>query len=233
MALVKFGGGIAQMAGSIGGTTFARNASGNYARNRTVPVDPNTSYQQVMRSVISILTERWRETLTAAQRTAWATYAAAVAMENRLGEVIHLSGFNHYIRSNSVLLQISQSPVDDGPTELALPSMDPLFACTGDETSGNISVDGDDELEWLDEDGAFLVTYQGVPQNPTRNFYGGPTRLLDTIEGDSVTPPTLPDSQAAVFTLTTGQRVWVAARIIRADGRMSNIFRSDFVVTAS
>lgn len=232
MALVKFGGGIVQMLGSIGGTVFARNSSGNYARAKTMPINPDTIYQQNARSAITVLVERWRETLTDSQRAAWATYAAAVAMTNRLGEVIHLSGFNHYIRSNALLSQDGQTIVDAGPTELAIPAMDPTFAVTGSEATQLISIAFDDTFEWLDEDGGFMWVSQGVPQNITRNFFAGPYRFMDSIDGDSVTPPTTPDTMTAPFALVEGQKVWCRARIQRADGRLSGEMLDSFIVAA-
>ncbi|GAI01350.1 unnamed protein product, partial [marine sediment metagenome] len=45
MALIKYGGGIVQISGSIAGTVFARNKMGNYARPRTKPVNPRTARQ--------------------------------------------------------------------------------------------------------------------------------------------------------------------------------------------
>ena len=232
MALIRFGGGIVQMLGSIGGTTFARNASGNYARARTTPVNPNTIYQQSSRAAITVLTERWRETLTDIQRTAWATYANAVSMTNRLGESINLSGFNHYIRSNALLAKLGLTIVDAGPTELAIPAMDPTFAITASEATDEISVAFDDTLEWLDEDGGYMFVSQGVPQNATRNFFAGPYRHMASIDGDSVTPPTTPDAQASVFTLIETQKVWCEARILRADGRLSNKMLASCIIAA-
>jgi len=232
MALVKFGGGIVQMLGSLGGTVFARNSSGNYARAKTMPVNPDTIYQQNARSAITVLVERWRETLTDAQRAAWATYAAAVAMTNRLGEVIHLSGFNHYVRSNALLAQDGQTIIDAGPTELAIPAMDPAFAVSASVATQLISVVFDDTFEWLDEDGGFMWVSQGVPQNATRNFFAGPYRFMDSIDGDSVTPPTTPETMTAPFALVLGQKVWCKARIQRADGRLSGEMLDSCIVAA-
>ncbi|GAH66828.1 unnamed protein product, partial [marine sediment metagenome] len=126
-ALVKYGGGIIQMSGSIAGNTHARNRYGNYVRARTKPVNPNSARQIKIRAVIAELTERWLNTLTDNQRTAWATYAAAIAMKNKLGETIHLSGFNHYIRSNAGYLDAVAQYFDDGPEELTLPDQTPLL----------------------------------------------------------------------------------------------------------
>jgi len=232
MAQVKYGGGIVQISGSIAGSVFARNRFGNYIRPRTKPVNPNSSGQVGVRSALSYLSTYWHATLTAAQRVAWATYAASVAMKNRLGESIYLTGFNHFIRSNTELVNRSLTLVADGPTVLALPEKDPSFAVSGSAATQLISVAFDDTLDWLDEDDAYMLVYQGVPQIATRNFFGGPWRYMDNIPGDAVTPPTTPTTMTAPFTLVEGQKVWCYARIIRADGRVTEPFYANFTVAA-
>jgi len=227
MALVKYGGGIVQMSGSMAGNTFARNRSGNYVRARTKPVNPNSALQQTVRAALTTLTARWSQTLTANQRTAWNLYAASVSMKNKLSETINLTGFNHYLRSNIILLQSSLTLVDDGPTVFELPEKDPSFAITAAEGTQLISVTFDDSLPWANEDDAHMIKFQGQPQNAQRNFFAGPWRLMGTIAGNSGTPPTTPDDEAIVFAISELQRVWVYARIIRADGRLSEKFRAD------
>jgi len=80
MALVKFGGGVVGMSGSIAGTTFARNRSGSYARAKTKPINPNTTLQNLVRATFAMLSARWAQTLTEAQRTAWNLYASSVSV---------------------------------------------------------------------------------------------------------------------------------------------------------
>jgi len=232
MALVKYGVGIAQMSGSVGGTTFARNKSGNYARNRTKPVNQNTSAQQIARSAIGQLTAMWGQVLTALQRAAWNLYASNLVMQNRLGDDIFLSGFNHFIRSNAARVQSGFDIVADGPTIFELPAKDASLAITPTENNQIISVAYNDTMDWLDEDGGFLFLYQGRPQNAQRNFFAGPYKLLAVIEGDSVTPPTTPEATAVIFAIAEGQRQWITARIGRADGRLSEPFRADEFVGA-
>lgn len=232
MALVKFGGGIVDMRGSIAGNTFARNRAGAYARARTKPVNPNTALQQAVRNNLQALVNAWSEVLTALQRTAWAQYAAAVPMTNRLGEEMHLTGFNMFIRSNTALLQAGLAQVNDGPTTLLLPEGDGSFAVSASEASQDITVTFDDTAAWCDENGAGLILKCGLPQNPTRNFFAGPYRFAGTIEGDSVTPPTSTEDVAASFTVAELQKIWCEARIVRADGRLSAPFRSSIIVSA-
>lgn len=230
MALVKFGGGVVGMAGSIAGTTFARNRSGSYARARTKPVNPNTAGQQAVRNAFGDLTTRWSAVLTAVQRTAWNLYASNVVMLNRLGENINLSGFNHYLRSNSILLRSALTLVDDGPTIFELPAQDGTYAVTISEATQLISNTFDETAPWANEDEGFMFIFQGSPQNAQRNFFAGPWNLAGKIDGDGITPPTSPTTLACPTVCTEGQRVWTYARVLRADGRVSTPFRADVLV---
>ena len=232
MALIKFGGGVVSMSGSIAGNTFARNRYGNYVRSRTKPVNPNTARQQAVRSALTFLTERWSQTLTAAQRTAWNLYAASVTMTNKLGESINLSGFNHYLRSNATLKRLSLPLVDAGPTTFELPEVDPTLSFTASEASGDLTVAYDDTMAWCDEDEAFMFIYQGSPQNAQCNFFGGPWRYADKVEGDQASPPSTPATVAGVFAITELQKQWIYARIQRADGRISEPFRANAFIGA-
>lgn len=232
MALIKFGGGIVDMRGSIAGNTFARNRAGAYARARTKPVNPNTALQQAVRNNLQALVNAWSEVLTDANRIAWAQYAAAVPMTNRLGEAMNLTGFNMFIRSNTALLQAGLAQVNDGPTTLLLPEGDGAFAISASEATQLITVAFDDTAAWVDEDGAGMIIKCGLPQNPTRNFFAGPYRFADSIDGDSVTPETSPATLTASFAISENQKIWCEARIVRADGRLSAPFRTTAIVAA-
>lgn len=224
-ALVKYGGGVVQMSGSIAGTTFARNRFGNYARAKTKPVDPASARQVAARTIMMMLTEQWRESpMTDIIREAWQTYANSVNWNNRLGESVTLTGFNHFIRSNASRITAGGSLITAGPTDLGLPAGDPAFVVTGSESTQLLSVVFDDTFDWVDEDEGYLSISMGRPQNATRNFFNGPWRFGASINGDSSTPPTTPDTHTAPYTLTEGQKVWCKASIIREDGRVSTPF---------
>lgn len=232
MALVKFGGGVVQMSGSIAGDTFARNRYGNYARARTKPTNPNTGLQQAVRAALAFLTDRWSQTLTADQRTAWNLYASNVSMKNRLGEVIQLTGFNHYIRSNMIRTQANRPEIDDGPVVFELPAKDPMYAITASEATQEITTTYDDGLAWASETGGFMFLFGGQPQNPQRNFFAGPWRYYGYIPGVDAAPPAGPHVIDGEFAIAEGQHLWCYGRISRADGRLSEPFRSDVLVGA-
>jgi len=233
MATVKYGGGIIAMSGSIAGNVFARNRYGAYVRSRTKPINPNTAGQQEVRAAIAWLVEHWASTLTPAQRTAWNLYADSVVMLNKLGESMNLSGFNHFCRSNSIRKRNADTVIVAGPTTFDIPEHDPTFAFVCDETSQNLTVTYDDTEEWCDLDDAHLYIFVGKPMNAQRNFFAGPWKFGDAVDGDSVSPPSSPATVASPFALAEGQRVWIYGRIATSDGRLSEPFRAGPMLVAS
>lgn len=233
MASVKYGAGIIQMSGSIAGNTFARNRYGNYVRARTKPTNPNSPGQQQIRASIAWLVDHWSQTLTSDERIAWGLYADSVNMLNRLGEVMHLSGFNHFCRSNAIRKRQADTVIVAGPTIFEIPAHDPTLAFVCDEISQEITVTFDNTLGWANETAGHLYLYCGTPQNAQRNFFAGPWRFLGVVDGDDTTPPTSPSAIASPFALTAGQRIWIYARTSRADGRLSEKFRSGPTLVAT
>lgn len=232
MALIKLGGGVADIRGSIGGTTFSRNRYGNYSRNRTIPVNPSSSYQQKIRSSISVARNAWFSVLTAAQRTAWGAYAAAVAVQNRLGESINLTGWNHFCRSATAMLYADLDYIAAGPVELSLPETDPTFAAAASAATQNLSITFDNTADWANETGSYMLIFSSPGNNITRNFYKGPYRYAGKITGNDSTPPTSPATVASPFTVTAGQKIFCQARIVREDGRLSAPFRCSLTAGA-
>jgi len=227
MALVKFGAGIVQMSGSIAGDVHARNRFGNYVRPRTKPVNPHSVRQEAARAVVSYLAEYWHGNLTVVQRGLWNTYAAAVAFQNRLGETIHLTGFNHFIRTNAAELAIDEAVIDAAPTILNLPEKDPLLVCSEEAIAGQTFTFTCDDEGWAaNGDPKFgILLYQGVPQLASRNFYAGPWRLMDYIDATEGALGT--GTYAAAFSFALGQKVWFRARVVTDSGRLSNAWQAD------
>lgn len=227
MALVRYGGGIIQISGSIAGNTFARNRYGNYVRARTKPINPTSTRQQLIRNAIGELTARWGQVVTALQRAAWALYASNVAMKNKLGEVVYLSGFNHYIRSNSIRVMLGFTIIDAGPTIFELPPKDSAYAITASEATQQITNTFDNGLDWCTEDNAYIIFFQGRPQNPQRDFFAGPWRQFGWVIGIDPGGCATPDISAVAFGIAELQHLWTYARISRVDGRLSEPFRAD------
>lgn len=206
--------------GSIAGVTYSRNRGGLYTRSRVVPTNPNSPAQQAVRNIMSQLTARWLSTLTAAQRTAWDTYAASVQVRNKLGSLIYISGQNHYLRSNVPRLRAGLAVVDAGPAVLQLPEFEaPTF--TASEATNSYSIGFDDTEAWASEEGAALLIFEGRIVSASINYFRGPYRFNSSIAGGSSLPASSPETVTSLFTLTEDQRTNLRFRLTRADGRLS------------
>lgn len=225
MALARFGPTVVQLSGAIAGVVYARNRFGNYIRPRTKPVNPKSPRQMAIRIILMFLAEQWRESpMTDAIREAWQTYASSINWNNRLGEDVTLLGYNCFIQCNAARITAGGTLITAAPTALGLPPGDPVFAVAGSAASQELSVTFDPLLDWNIIDAGLMSIYMGRPQSASRNFFAGPYRFADAIEGDTASPPTSPATMTAPFTLVEDQKIWCQARIQEADCRVSTRF---------
>lgn len=232
MALIKFGGGITEMRGSIAGNVFSRNRYGAYSRARTKPINRNSQRQDGIRAIVSQVSQDWFTTLSDEQRAAWAVFAKNVPAKNKLGEVIYLSGFNQFVKSNVAALNAGLTAIADAPTNFTLPGADLLYEASVDVGTGLISIVFDVERPWCGEVGGGMIVQMGLPQNDSIGFFNGPWRHAGVILGIEIPPPTSPETLPVPFEVGEGQKVWVRAKIIRADGRLADWFLDIAIVTA-
>jgi len=232
MALVQYGGGILDMRGSIGGQVHSHNRNGNYVRARTTPVNPRSTRQNLVRSIVQYLAQFWSGTLTQAHRDAWEVYAAAITRQNKLGAQIKLTGFNHFLRSNCPRQQNVDAIISAGPVILTLPPADPIFAVEVDEANQQLSITFDPLFAWNIIDLGFMYIYMSIPKAVGTNFIGGPFRLAGAIDGDTASPPTSPQILSSPWRVAETQVVVCQARIAEADGRLSDYFRNQSSVVA-
>lgn len=224
MASVKYGGGIIQMSGSIAGNTFARNRFGNYVRARTKPVNPKSDRQNIIRTILSYLTEYWHQDLDDEERNLWNVYAAAVAMQNRLGETIYLTGFNHFLRTNCPQLMLTEAVKTAAPGTLSLMEKDETTVCSEEDIAAQTFTFTFNNTGWgvNPDDKYWMCFYQGQPKLVSRHFFAGPWRFMSaagTVAGDAGTQ-VLP----AEFAFAEGQKVWFQARMLSFSGRTSEIW---------
>jgi hypothetical protein len=222
MALITHGIGIADLSGSIGGTTFARNRYGAYARARVKPKNPKSVRQLLIRAGMGSMKSLW-SALTQPQRQAWDTYGDNVTMINRLGNAVKLSGWNHFVRVNQARVGAGIATNVTAPTLYSLAETDPSIVASADASEQLLSTAFNNALPWAIEAGGYLIVSMSKPQDPGITYYGGPWRYIGKIAG-GVVPPISPAGLAVYTTVTTGQRVWARYRILRADNRLSEPF---------
>lgn len=221
---------FAQASGSIGGMTFSHNKGGKYTRERVIPVNPATPFQEVIRNATTQLTNFWLDTLSVAERLAWETYAENVTITDRLGEPLKLPPLAMYVRSNVSRLQQGLPRQDNAPTIFNLGGFaSPSF--TFAQATSTLSTTFDVDDGWVGEDDSAMLIYTSREQNPTIKFFKGPYRLAGAIVGDATTPPTSPADIITPFPAAVANRVFVRVRVTRADGRLSEDFR-DLTVSA-
>lgn len=179
---MKISTGLAgEMSGSMGGITASHNRGGAYLRRRSIPVNPNTARQQLVRAAFGGLVQAWTNTLTDAQRQAWRDYAASVPRTDSLGNTINLTGQQWYIAANTprdqglmALGHPAAGIVNDAPTlfNTGEPVLDVTeFSVSGDSVTFEITYTA------ALSDAAATLVYIGSPQNAGVTFFKGPYQL--------------------------------------------------------
>ena len=222
---------VSQPSGSLGGITASHNRSGTYLRARVIPVNPNTVFQQAIRNIAGNLATAWVTSLTQVQRDAWDVYGTNVAMLNRVGDTIFLTGLNHFLRSNTPRIQVGIPRIDDAPVVFALTDVTlPGFSVQFAGQTATLAYTNTDE--WAVADDGFLSLAVSRPENPSINYFKGPYRFADVELGNTATPPTSPLVAAVPFPVALGQKVFAFVRGQSPDGRLSMPIRLGAIVGA-
>ena len=210
---------FSQASGSIAGITYSHNRGGMYTRARVTPTDPSSARQQAMRAAMGVLAPFWGQTLTPAERAAWDLYGDNVPWINPLGQTIFLTGQQHFLRINTVRVQIAIGILSVAPSIFDLgtftaPTIN--FA----ETAPGLSINFTNTDAWANAVGGFMLFYMSRAQGPGRNFYRGPWQFGGLITGDPV-PPASPILIPVPQVWPIGSLIWSQVRVIQVDGRMS------------
>lgn len=100
--------------GSEASTVYSRNRYGQYRRNRSTPVNPNSTPQGVARARMAVNAAAWRA-LTDVQRAGWESLGAQMSRTDSLGQSYTLNGFAAYCSVNGNRLAAGDSAVSDAP----------------------------------------------------------------------------------------------------------------------
>lgn len=215
MAIIKAGPIIGDIRGSIGGQTFSRNRFGAYSRQRVIPVNPATTRQENVRAAMSQLQERFRNTLTQAQKDGWKAYASETPLLNKLGDQILPTAINMFLRANVINLLAGNSAIDDAPSTPGIAAI-PVLTFTGTAAAGISAVAPSPVLAAGD-----VLQYQISPAKPfSVNFFKGP--FNSTVYADS--GDTFPLELVPAASTSIGQRWFIQARFVAASGAASGAF---------
>ena len=213
--------------GSLLGITASHNRYGSYLRGRTKPVNPQSIRQDAARNKLTYLTSLWNSAAMDTYRAGWNLYAANLPATPGSTSP---TGFNFFISSNAVRMWAYGTAQLAPPNLFTLPTIDTKAAATVSEATQLISVTFDPTNAAFNEIHGCMVVSMGMPKMNTGEFFNGPYRQAGLVDGATVTPPTSPQTIAVPWPVAEGQRIWTNFRILRADGRLSNPFRSYCVV---
>jgi hypothetical protein len=132
MAKVIYSAEINELIGSVGGTTFQRNASGAIAKLKTISRGRSSSSRQDSNIRLNEIVLTW-STLTLTQQGLWSAFAAAYPKTNYYGVEKVLSGYNWFISINSNRYLTEQALLVIPPT-YATPGVIPAFDVNLGET---------------------------------------------------------------------------------------------------
>lgn len=220
---------IGEASGSVASLTFSHNRGGQYIRQRAVPVNPNSAFQQAVRNAMVLLSAAWSTTLTQAQRDSWAAYSAAVPIPDSLGEPRDIGGLAMYLRNNVPRRQSGLTAVQLAPNELVLGSVTaPSVTAVAATSLASVVFTNTDE--WATAVGGALLLYFSRGANPTRTSNQGGYRYGFRING-AVLPPTSPQTGTIPFAVVAGQKVFWFARAVTADGKLTGAVKGSFIAS--
>jgi hypothetical protein len=199
-----------------------------------VPVNPRTSFQQVVRNAVKTLTTLWQN-ISEEQRGQWFNYAENVTVTNVLGDATKLSGVNWFVGNNVPRLQAGLAATLDGPTiydrgnpnwSEVLPEVD----ITTDGTAGTFTTQAD--IAGSNGTNGAMLLYVSRPYGPAIRSFNGPTQLAGvfptgtdgTLIAGSYTFSS-PFVASGVADNGSANQMAFTLRLDRGDGRLSSKFR--------
>ena len=102
MARIIYSGLVTEIAGSIGGTTFQRNAYGFTIKNKPNMVNAKKPLQNTRKTSFASTSQKWRG-LTQTQRDLWIALSLSQPVPSRLNPNSNLNGFNLFCRYHNFL----------------------------------------------------------------------------------------------------------------------------------
>lgn len=195
--------------GSVGSQTFSRNRFGQYSRSRSIPVNPNSSFQVAVRTRMSQNASAWR-LLTAAQRTAWADFGAMISRTDSLGQSYSMNGFMAYCSVNNNRLAAGDAVIAD-PLIYTEPT--PLASITPTITSASFSL----AYTATPLPAATRIFWYAGPQRTAGRSFEGDVRLISVTAAAAASPTNLLASYTARFGVpVTGNRIFVSGSVYAA-----------------
>ena len=207
---VKFGAMMVDARGKLGGHVFSKNRGGAYARTKTTPVNPQTSYQSAVRAAFTEISQAWRS-LTDAQRKSFDASVSNFARTDVFGDLKNPSGANLHQRLNLNLNAAGASYITEAPALTASPGTFE-YTITVNGTTPAVSV------AWTSgaiPAGTAVIVEATAPQSPGKSYVKNQFRQLGILPAADTTPTSfLTEYQARFGNPVTGEKVVFRCKIV-------------------
>lgn len=215
MGKIKFGALVSEIRGAIGGTVFARNGSGAYARKNTAPVNPQTSAQMAVRATLGTLSNEWK---SLDNQESWNEAAQDWTALNVFGDALRYSGQQLFLKLNA-----SRRAFNPTATLLTAPPAQVTLTagttCVVSATfgSGNQVVTVDSNVGASGDDRYLVYASRPLSAGVTRISSAKPLALIGAIQLTAGTPVDISTMYNARFgnVDNTGSRIFVQLKKIR------------------
>lgn len=172
---------LSEARGKLNGAVFSRNRYAAIIRNKTSPVNPQTSAQALQRQNFAALSASFRA-LTAEQITGWNEAAANFGRTNVFGQTYYQTGLNLYVGLNTNLLNANASEITDAPTPVEMPVLE-IGAITNSDVAQTIAFTPTP----VPTNHALLI-FATAPVSAGRNFLKNRYRLI-SVQAAAATSP--------------------------------------------
>lgn len=201
---------LGELSGSIGNTTFAHNKGGAYSRRRSVPTNPNTAPQQVVRIQLAQLSAAWAA-LTVTQQADWTTWAEGHPTPNPLGTPRIRSGHQAFVGLNIRVLQMALATVNEPPITNTPPGINTPGIVWTSPAAVVVT------FTPVIPTGSCLFLWSSLPGSLGRSPNFRQARLVAISAVDQTSPWTA----ASRITALTGQQATLWVTVVDANGQAS------------
>lgn len=170
MGKVKYGSGIAEIRGKVGGSIYSRNKGGAYVKNFASPTNPQTALQIAVRQKLNDVSRLW-STISGSQRNNWNEVAATIAFTDSLGEAYYLSGFGLFCKCNLNLESVNIASILEPYVDMSVPKAVDGFSTDPDVNGPAMPISSDDATVPVDHSYVVHATVQHSPNKVNMNNF--------------------------------------------------------------
>lgn len=222
MSKIKYSALVSDVRNKLNGSVLSKNRFGNYIRNKTTPVNPQTTFQQNQRALLSAMSQAWAG-ITEAQRNGWRALAQTLPFTDIFGDAKILTGQMMFVKLNINLEKIGDAAISDAPLKVAIPFVE-ATALVATVTAGVLT-----DLDMTIAPGTIpagfdLVAYATPPVNPGISFVKNQFRFIGVAPAPVAGVIDLATLWNARFgSAVAGQRVFVRLALVSTSSGQQGI----------